>query len=125
MGKYEVMVEGAFSASHQLRMDDGLLEPMHGHQWRVQVCYAGGQLDQIDVLIDFVEVRKRLDDILAGFRDRHLNDLPCFGQTNPSAENVARGIFESLRNGMDAPALLRRVSVWETPTCAATYAEGD
>jgi len=123
MGSYRGAVESAFSASHQLRMHDGRLEPMHGHQWRVQAEFAGGQLDEIDVLIDFCKVERLLSDILAGFRDRHLNDLPCFEGTNPSAENVARCIYESLLAVLDQPELLRRVTVWEAPHCSAGYGE--
>ncbi|MBN1343993.1 MAG: 6-carboxytetrahydropterin synthase [Phycisphaerae bacterium] len=121
MGRYHVSVEAEFSASHQLRVYDGSVEPMHGHRWHVWACMAGAELDEIDVLVDFVHVESILDDVLAGYRDRHLNDLPCFGQTNPSAENVARSIFESLREALDRPELLTRVTVSEAPRCRASY----
>lgn len=123
MGSYTVCVESTFAASHQLRMYDGTPEPTHAHRWRVQAVFRGEQLDAIDVLIDFVQVERHLGDILAGFDNRHLNDLPCFDQTNPSAENVARSIFESLRDVLDAPELLARVIVWEAPNCSASYGE--
>ncbi len=123
MGRYRVTVEGAFSASHQLVTYDGLLEPMHGHRWRVEVRLVGERLDEMGVLIDFVVVEKLLNDILTGFHDRHLNDLSPFKQANPSAENVARAIFESVREKLDAPDLLERVTVWEAPNCSASYSE--
>jgi 6-pyruvoyltetrahydropterin/6-carboxytetrahydropterin synthase len=123
MGSYRVTVEATFSASHQLRLYDGSLEPLHGHQWRVQASFAGRQLDQIDVLVDFVKIERRLDDILAAFDNRHLNDLPCFDQTNPSAENVARSIFETFRETMPELDLLERITVWEAPNCSASYGE--
>lgn len=121
MGTYRVTVETEFAASHQLRMHDGEFEPLHGHQWRVLARFSGGGLDQIDVLIDFVKVQQCLDDIVAAFHDRHLNDLPCFGQTNPSAENVARAIYESIHDELDTPELLERVTVWEAANCSASY----
>ena len=125
MGTYRVTVEAVFSASHQLRTYEGKLEPMHGHCWRVQARFAGDRLDQIGVLIDFVEVEKRLNEVLADFRDRHLNDLARFDQINPSAENVARAIFELLRDGLDSPALLEGVTVWEAPNCAGSYVKDE
>ncbi len=123
MGTYQVAVEAEFPASHQLRMVDGRLESMHGHVWKVRAVFAGAELDEIDVLIDFVEVERRLDDAVAAFRDRHLNDLPCFARVNPSAENVARVIFESLRDTVSAPDLLREVRLTEAPNCTASYRE--
>jgi 6-pyruvoyltetrahydropterin/6-carboxytetrahydropterin synthase len=123
MGVYTVSVEVTFPASHQLRMHDGRLEPLHGHQWRVRAKFAGTELDNMDVLIDFVRVESLLGDILAGLRDRHLNDLPHFEGINPSAENVARWIFDSLRESLDQPELLRKITVWEAPHCAAGYEE--
>jgi 6-pyruvoyltetrahydropterin/6-carboxytetrahydropterin synthase len=123
MANYHVTVEAVFPATHQLSMYNGTLEPIHGHQWRVQAWFSGAELDEADVLIDFVKVEKLLADVLSGLRDRHLNDLPCFEETNPSAENLARCIFESLRDGLSSPELLRRVMVWEAPNCAAGYGD--
>jgi 6-pyruvoyltetrahydropterin/6-carboxytetrahydropterin synthase len=123
MGRYQVDVERDFSASHQLRTYDELLEPIHGHRWKVRASFAGEHLDQMDVLIDFLEVERLLDDILAGFNNRHLNDLPCFDQTNPTAENVARAIFESLRARLGTPELLERITVQEAINCSASYSE--
>ncbi len=121
MDSYHVTVEEVFPASHQLYTYDGELEPLHNHQWRVQLAFAGPELDSMGVLIDFVQVQRILSDILAGFRNRHLNDLPCFEQINPSAENLARCIFESLQGELDAPDLLHRVTVWEAQNCSAGY----
>lgn len=123
MGVYRVVVCAHFSASHQLRMYDGQLEPMHGHRWRVEALFAGPELDEIDVLIDFIQARQHLDDVLASFHNHHLNDLPCFGKCNPSAENVARQIFESLQDVLPVPGLLKRVTVTEAPDCLASYGE--
>jgi len=122
VGVYQVTVEAVFPASHQLRLYDGSLEPLHVHQWRVQASLAGATLDAMGVLIDFVRVERVLDDVLAGFRDRHLNDLPCFQGGNPSTENLARCLFESLRDRLEAPELLQKVTVWETSRFAAAYA---
>ena len=121
MGIYRVTVETEFSASHQLRMYDGQLEPMHGHVWLVRATFAGDQLDDIDVLIDFVEVKRLCEEAVHGWHSRHLNDLPCFDQTNPTAENVARSVFESLSTQLETPELLERVAVREAPDCWASY----
>ena len=34
---FEITTTRTFAAAHQLRLYDGSLEPLHGHNWRVQV----------------------------------------------------------------------------------------
>ena len=54
-GMYRVTVTGRFSAVHGLRYGDGRQEPPHEHQWSVEVCFAGPELDRDGLLVDFVE----------------------------------------------------------------------
>lgn len=116
---FEVTVSGWFAAAHQLRLLDGTLEPLHGHNWKVQVTFAGAQLDPMGVLIDFTRLKPRLDAILAELHDRNLNDLPPFRERNPSAEHVALLIAQRLESAAGAaPAC---VEVEETPGCFARY----
>ena len=121
---FEVTVSGWFAASHQLRLADGALEPLHGHNWRVAVTFAGPSLDEMEVLIDFTQVRARLDELLKTLHDRHLNDLEPFLSKNPSAERVAE--FVALRIGSDlaGPVRLRSVEVEEAPGCTARFLPG-
>ena len=42
---YEVMIEKQFSSAHFLRSYHGKDEPLHGHNWRVQVKFKGKNLD--------------------------------------------------------------------------------
>lgn len=118
---YEVSIAGWFAAAHQLRLTDGKMEPLHGHNWHVTATFAGPHLDEIGVLADFTTLRPRLDAILAEFHDRHLNDLAAFAGVNPSAEHVARGIAERLGGGLPADVRLACVAVEEAPGCVARY----
>jgi len=118
---YEVTVSGWFAAAHQLRLPGGAVEPLHGHNWRVAVTLRGPRLNDIEVLVDFVEMRRRLDGLLAGLHDRNLNELPPFAQRNPSAENVARHIAETFALPLPAGVRLARVEVEEAPGCVARY----
>jgi len=106
-----------FSAGHQLVLYDGSLEPIHGHNWRVTVTVAADQLDSIGVVMDFHELERLLDAIIQPMHNRHLNELPAFASSNPSAENVAVHVqrFLKLPKGIS----LRSVEVWETDDCSA------
>lgn len=117
---YEITVSGWFSAAHQLRLPDGSLEPLHGHNWNIRVTYAGAELDEMGVLVDFIAVRRRLNEVLATLHDRCLNELAPFQSNNPSAEHVAQYIAERMQEGPGA-SLLRCVEVEEEPGCFARY----
>src|SRR3954447_11290419 len=87
---FEITTTRTFSAAHQLRLYDGSLEPLHGHNWRVKVTAAAPKLDAIGVGMDFHVLERLVDAVLAPLHNRHLNDVPPFtSELNPSAENVA------------------------------------
>ena len=108
-----------FAAAHQLRLYDGSMEPLHGHNWRVRVTVAAEQLDAIGVVMDFHELEQIVDRIISGWHNRHLNEVPDFQQLNPSAENVAFKLGTLLK--IPTAARLKLVEVWETATNQATY----
>jgi 6-pyruvoyltetrahydropterin/6-carboxytetrahydropterin synthase len=116
---FEIRTVRAFSAAHQLRLYDRSIEPVHGHNWRVEVTVSATQLDAIGVVMDFHELERLLDDIIRPMHNRHLNELPAFAQLNPSAENVALHIGSTLR--LPTNVRLARVQVWETPENSAVY----
>ena len=108
-----------FSASHQLRLYDGSLEPMHGHNWELRVVVTANKLDKIGVVMDFHELEKLVDGIISPLHNSHLNDSPAFKKLNPSAENVAFHIGNSLK--LPQRIRLLSVEVWETRTNSAVY----
>jgi 6-pyruvoyltetrahydropterin/6-carboxytetrahydropterin synthase len=118
---YEVTIRGWFAAAHQLRLTDGSLEPLHGHNWQVAVTWAGPKLDAMEVLVDFTALRPRLDALLAQMHDRNLNDLPPFRAWNPSAERVAEHVASHMAADLPAGVRLARVEVEEAPGCMAAF----
>ena len=117
---FEISTTRSFSAAHALRLYDGSTEPVHGHNWRVKVTVAAEKLDAIGVVMDFHELERLVDLVLAPLHNRHLNDLPPFSrELNPSAENVALHVGRSLR--LPDGVRLVGVEVWETDTNSAKY----
>ena len=110
---FQIAVTRRFSASHQLRLYDGALEPLHGHNWVLRVTVGATQLDGIGVVMDFHELERLVDAIIEPMRDRHLNDLAPFAAANPSAENIGRHVGAAI--GLPAGIALASVEVWETP----------
>ena len=118
---YEVIVEKTFSSAHFLRNYHGKDEPLHGHNWRVQVKFRGPKLVQPEeYLIDFVEAREALDRIIAKIDYKNINEVPPFTQRNSSAENIAHWICEEFAKA-SPPLKPACVTVWETEQGAASY----
>ncbi len=117
---FEITTTRSFSAAHQLRLYDGSLEPLHGHNWRVKVTAAAPRLDAIGVVMDFHALERLVDEVVAPMHNRHLNELePFAAELNPSAENVALHVGRSLR--LTNNVRLVSVEVWETDTNSAVY----
>ena len=119
---FEVAYETTFCSTHRLTKDGEPLEPVHGHDWRVEAVAAGGALDPIGVVIDFEHLKKAVGEVAARFHYADMNAHPDFAGKSPSAEEVARYFFDEVRKGLGTDGrLLRRVRVWEAPGCSATY----
>ena len=114
---FEITTTRTFSAAHQLRLYDGSLEPLHGHNWRVKVVVVAPRLDAIGVVMDFHELERLVDAIILPLHNSSLNDAPAFKELNPSAENVAVHVFRML--GLPGDVVLSSVEVWETDTNSA------
>ncbi len=121
--RYEVSVQTTFAASHQLRGYKADLEPLHGHNFRVEAFVHVEELDELGVVIDFIELEKSLAELVAPYDHRHLNELPPFDQTNPTTENLARFFYEELEKKLPKGTRLRLVKVWEAPTYSAAYGQ--
>lgn len=119
---FQIATTREFAAAHALRLYDGSLEPTHGHNWRIRVTVTAPALDAIGVIMDFHELERLLDAILAPLHNRHLNEVPPFADgLNPSAENVALHVGRSLAPALPATVRLTAVDCWETSTNRATY----
>ncbi len=118
---FEVRVEKTIACAHRLFDYNGPCESLHGHNYRIEVAYAGTELDRFGMLVDFTDIKKAFNAVLKMLDHAYLNDLPAFRDLSPSAENIARHIFLELKRTPFDRASLDHVSVWETPTQVAVY----
>lgn len=118
---YEVRVEGRFSALHRLQLPDGSQEPLHGHDWKVECIFRGPLLEPVGWVIDFEEARRALGRVLAEVDHGDLNSLAWLEGRNPTAERVARVLFERMQAELGPDRPLVGVRVEEAPGCFATY----
>jgi len=119
---YELKVITRFAAAHQLQMVAKQCENLHGHNWKIEVCVTGKELNPAGVLIDFGELKNRLAEIIDRLDHKFLNELEILENRPPSSENVARHIAHALDAVLDTPGIrVSSVTAWESDDACATY----
>lgn len=121
---YRLTVTTDFSAAHQLRNYEGKCERMHGHNFGVEAVVEGSTLTpDTELLMDFKELKRLLNQVLESLDHRLLNEVACFAERNPSSENLARYIYTELAPRLPESVRLVEVSVSEKGSSKATYLE--
>jgi len=121
---FEVAVEQSFASAHALRNYKGRCENVHGHNWKVRVVIEGDQLDATGMLVDFLDVKSYMGEILDRIDHQFLNEIPPFDVVNPSAENIAEYFYQQMTGRLaetPVPVRIREVKIWETEIQSATY----
>lgn len=119
---YEVEITIWFSAAHRLRDYNGKCEHLHGHNYKVAVAARAEQPGRGGMVIDFGDLKKATAEVIEKLDHGYLNEIPPFDEVEPSAENIARFVFDAIALQLgDQSGLLFRVSVWESPNSRATY----
>ena len=121
---YEVSVDETFAAAHNLRNYKGKCEDLHGHNYKVRVTLAGPELDATGLLYDFVHLKQVIQGVIRSLDHKYLNELKPFDVLNPSAENIARHIYDQTAKQIHATAngaAISSITVWESDLTAATY----
>lgn len=118
-----VLARPDWSAERNQRVYGKCANPAgHGHNYRVEVTLEGEpdpvsglliDLDRLDTLVD----QRILRELDARFLNR---DVPEFARTVPTAENIARHVWDHLQ-GAVMPARLACVRLIETPKNSVEY----
>ncbi|MHC4660705.1 MAG: 6-carboxytetrahydropterin synthase QueD [Planctomycetota bacterium] len=118
---YRLTVEDGFSAAHSLREYRGKCENLHGHNWKVKAVFEAGKLNPIGMIIDFKDAKKLLKESMEEFDHKFINDNAKFKTINPTTENIARHIFETISAKLPEGVSVKKVTAWETPGSGASY----
>ncbi|MFA6451625.1 MAG: 6-carboxytetrahydropterin synthase QueD [bacterium] len=119
---YEIYKETTFSSAHRLREYKGRCESLHGHNWRARVYVAAEELDKLGMVIDFKLLKSALEESAGKLDHVYINDTPPFDAINPSAENIARWLYDEMRERLnDGRVRVTRVMIWESEASCAIY----
>ncbi len=120
---FRLRVYDYFSSAHFLNGYHGKCESLHGHNWKVEAEIEGSTLDKIGMLIDFKLFKEFLKSVLSGLDHCLLNDLEMFKNSNPSAELIAKYVYDELQTKLPAGIIVSRISVWESERSQAIYSK--
>jgi 6-pyruvoyltetrahydropterin/6-carboxytetrahydropterin synthase len=122
-----------FCYGHRLLNYDGKCRYLHGHNGRAIITIESPKLDERGMVLDFSDIKdvvsrwidENLDHRMILHRDdpfvpllREHGEPMYLIDVNPTAENIARLIFEFTR---DHGFPIVEAQLWETVNCFATY----
>ena len=130
---FNVSREIDFCYGHRLLNYPGKCRHLHGHNGRVVITFEASGLDGRGMVLDFSEIKR----VVSRWIDENLDHRMILNRTdpavpvleglgepmylidvNPTAENIARLIFDVARE-QGFPVV--DVRLWETPHCCARY----
>jgi 6-pyruvoyltetrahydropterin/6-carboxytetrahydropterin synthase len=132
---YAVTKSFRFCYAHRLVGDTGKCWHLHGHTAKVEIEVQSNKLDETGMVVNFEVIQQKMGEWIAKELDHRAilykedpiakllleNGETCVViDSNPTAENLARLIFQAARReGINAS----RVRFWESDTSLAEYTE--
>jgi 6-pyruvoyltetrahydropterin/6-carboxytetrahydropterin synthase len=130
---FRIAREIDFCYGHRLLNYEGKCRFLHGHNGKAIITLESEELDSRGMVLDFSDIKQVVsrwideqldhkmllckDDPLVDILRREGEPIYCM-PTNPTAENIARLIFDyTAEKGF--PVV--EVRLWETPRCCAAY----
>jgi 6-pyruvoyltetrahydropterin/6-carboxytetrahydropterin synthase len=132
--KIRLVSASHFSAAHRLHREDWDAETNrrvfdkcnnpsgHGHTYQLEVAVEGEIDPETGYVMDFADLKRAVqENVIRHLDRRHLNyDVEFLKGVNPTAENIAIGIWRQLEDKV-TPARLARISLNETERNRVVY----
>lgn len=115
---FYVSKEFRFEAAHSLPHlpPEHKCHHIHGHSYKIVVKCSGLITKDRPWVIDYADISKEMDPIVAMLDHKNINDVIGVATT---AENIALWVFEKLPRRIS----VKQVDVYETPTTCASYVQ--
>ena len=132
---FKVIRQIHFSYGHRLVGHAGKCANLHGHNARVEIELSSEKLDKLGLVMDFYAIRTTIGSWIDETLDHKMilaqkdplvpvlqkeKEPLVLTQENPTAEVLARMIFEEARKRR---LPVSKVTLWETANSAAEYHE--
>ncbi|WP_419419415.1 6-pyruvoyl trahydropterin synthase family protein [Legionella sp. D16C41] len=122
---HSLMLRKNFIAQHFLiGKDFGRENDKHSHHYCFELEIERPELDAYNYIIDIVEVKNYIDQIIAEFQDKTLNELPEFINQNPSLELFSKILWHKFHDNLFLPTNCQiTIRLWEDDIAQASYRE--
>ena len=119
---FQLTLKGDIASAHFLRGYPGKCKDLHGHTWKVEVFLSSDKLNEIGMVEDFAKLKIQFKEFLSHLDHKNLNDLEYFKTVNPTAENIAKFIYQNFAKEVK-PLRMIKTQVWESDMASAIYYE--
>ena len=118
----EIFKEFSFDSAHRLpNVPEGhKCARLHGHTYYVTIFVQGPIGEETGWVMDFADIKTAFKPLLAQLDHYYLNDIE--GLENPTAENIARWIWQRLKPKLPE---LSKIIIKETCTSGCVYTGED
>ena len=98
---YSVTVRGHMMIAHSLTGEIfGPAQRLHGATYVVDVEFRRSDLDPNGIVVDIGRATDALNEVLAGFSYRNLDEEPSLNGKNTTTEFLARAVFDGIAAAM-------------------------
>jgi len=119
---FSVALRKKFIAHRHIADMSDVEHPIRSHLYILEVMLEAEDLDSEGYVLDLDEVGSEVDDILALYRDKTLNNTEAFQNVTPTLEAFARVLGDALNEQLYAPQLTAiSVRLWQDDSAWAMY----
>ena len=121
---YTLTVKDSFSAAHQIDGYTGPCSRLHGHNYHVSIEVEANKLSELGWVMDFQILKDALKKTLVQLDHYNLNELDLFKGINPTAEVIARWIYQDFSEQISQLNVqTKAINLHETQRCSVRYEE--
>ncbi len=100
------------NANHSIIINEKMGE-IHPHTWEMSLDV----IKVVDEFIQFSAVEKAVEEVLAPYQDKYINEVKPFDELNPTLENLTKFFDDTIGERLKQEGwLLTRMEVAETPS---------
>ncbi|MEM1542191.1 MAG: 6-carboxytetrahydropterin synthase QueD [Ignisphaera sp.] len=115
--RYRVGIREYLSAAHRIEDHQGPCRNLHGHTYIVDVEVESNSLNEMNMVVDIIVLRKIVRDVIEVLDHTYLNEV--FKDKNVTSELIAVYILEHICTSLKALGIKFlgiKVRIYETPT---------
>ena len=111
-----------FIAHHHAAPEIDAEHPMRSHLYLLEVMVEAEELDSEGYVLDLDELEAEVDDVLAQYAHKSLNDTETFRDRIPTLEAFAQALGDAINESLYAPNLTAlSVRLWRDEKAWALY----